>query len=115
MKVWVDPNGEILTAYPLTCHEPRKVAMDMGAFEETQGHIRGLLISLYPALPAPAASQIDELVDVGELPLALQMLVRALVYRGTRISQETFDGIARLGARTGLDEGLLVGLRELVS
>ncbi len=54
------------------------MTMDMQGFEWAQGLLRGLLIAMHDRLPAQSLSQLNELNDAAELPLALDVFLTAM-------------------------------------
>ena len=87
------------------------MTMDMQALEWAQGVVRGLLISLHDRLPRQSLEQLSELVDAAELPLALDLLLRALEHHEVALMPHETAQLVAVADRVGLSSSFLESLR----
>ena len=83
-------------------------------YEEVQGRVRGLLITLAPQLPAVTVGIVDEMIDSNESGVALEIMSEMLVESGAIISEQTLSDVASLVNDMGLDRLNVDRLRSLV-
>ena len=81
--------------------------MTASDFESAQGLLRGILIDLTGRLPAQAIEQLDELIDVGELPLCLTVLLQSLEHHALALSSDEREGLLHLATRMGVRSAYL--------
>lgn len=75
---------------------------DVPHFEEVQGRLRGLLISVADQLPSVTVQFIGEMIDANECGLALETLSEMLVESRAWISPEALSDISLLVAQMDL-------------
>lgn len=83
-------------------------------YEEIQGRVRGLLITLAPQLPAKTVGIIDEMIDANECGVALEIMSEMLVESGGRIPKDSLLEVTALVDEMGLDQINADRLRERV-
>ncbi len=86
------------------------MTMDMEAFEWAQGLLRGLLISLNDRLPGQSLELLGELVDAAELPLAMDLLLRALERHEVALISDEIVQLVSVANRTGVSSSYLESL-----
>lgn len=78
------------------------MARDISYYEEIQGLLRGLLISLEDHFSRDQAAFISEEIDANELGIALEMMSEILSDANGVIPNEHVVEISRLGEEMGL-------------
>jgi hypothetical protein len=84
------------------------------SYEEVQGRVRGLLITLAPQLPAVTVGLVDEMIDANECGVALEIMSEMLVESGGVISEKSLSDVASLVDDIGLDRVKVERLSSLV-
>lgn len=75
-------------------------------FDEILGRIRGVLITLGPALSPEESAEVDELLDHAELGEALRTLAWLIVEEEKRVAMANVVEIESLAARMEISEEL---------
>lgn len=83
-------------------------------FEELQGRLRGLLITVADQLPAFTVGLVDEMIGANECGLALETMSEMLVESDSRIECDVVVAVEELVRLMGLDEINVDRLRPLV-
>lgn len=83
-------------------------------FEELQGRIRGLLISVSDQLPPVTVQLVGEMIDANECGVALETISEMLVESRAEISPDVFAGVRQLAETMGLEPSDVDRLRPLV-
>jgi hypothetical protein len=76
-------------------------------FEWAQGLLRGVLIDMTGRLPAEAIDQLGELVDAGELPLCLTVLLQSLEHHVVVVTVDERQRLSTLATRMGVSSEFL--------
>jgi hypothetical protein len=83
-------------------------------YEEIQGRVRGLLITLAPQLPALTVGLVDEMIDANECGIALEMMSEMLVESPGTVTAEIVSEVSYLVQEMGLDQVNVDRLRSRV-
>jgi hypothetical protein len=83
-------------------------------FEEVQGRLRGILITVADQLPAFTVGLVEEMIGANECGLALETMSEMLVESEGRIEREVVVATEELVRLMGLDEVNFDRLRTLV-
>jgi hypothetical protein len=83
-------------------------------FEEVQGRLRGLLITVADQLPTFTVGLVDEMIGANECGLALETMSEMLVESDGRIEREVVVATEELVRFMGLDDVNFDRLRPLV-
>jgi len=84
------------------------------SFEEIQGKLRGLLITLGNQLPKRTVDIVNELIEHAECGVALEILSDMLVESSARLTETEFDLVTRLAGTMKVSESYSVQLKALV-
>jgi hypothetical protein len=88
---------------------------DAAYFEDLQGRLRALLISIADQLSPQTIRLADEMIDAAECGIALDMLSEMLVESGARIDKQILADIAGLVDTMGLEAETVNRLRPLLT
>jgi hypothetical protein len=87
---------------------------DASRYEELQGRLRGVLITVSDQLPSFTVGLVDEMIDANECGVALETMSEMLVEADGRIEEGVFVAVEHLVQLMGLDESNVDRLRPLV-
>jgi hypothetical protein len=73
-------------------------------YEDIQGRLRGLLITVADQLPAVTVGIVSEMIDANECGVALEILSEMLVQSAARISAETLADVSALVQMMDMDK-----------
>jgi hypothetical protein len=89
---------------------------DLSAYyEELQGRLRALLITIENELPRVTVDLVAEMIDANELGVALQIMSEMLVESRGSVTEETLDTFGELARVMQLDAINVERLRPLLS
>src|SRR5258708_2534596 len=88
---------------------------DVPHFEELQGRVRGLLISVSDQLPAVTVQLAGEMIDASEYGVALEMISEVLAESRAAISREVLVIVTELVGIMNLDASNAERLKPLVT
>jgi hypothetical protein len=89
------------------------MVMDASEYEELQGRVRGLLISVADQLPPVTARLVAEMIDANECGVALETMSEMLVESGAVLSGDIVAIVDGLVQTMGLDSANVARLRPL--
>jgi hypothetical protein len=91
------------------------MTMDVSYFEELQGRVRGLLISVSDLLPPVTVQLAGEMIDANECGVALETISEMLAESRATISREVFTIVTELVGTMNLDASNAERLEPLVT